>query len=142
MHDSCRNLISGDVCGTSPSAQHTLRLATTVLCRRLPHTLRAARGTWHGAPRACPRVAHKNHRGLARKEKVPARKIKKCMASLWLMAKSSCLAFRHHGTLGSRCRLSAFGFRNRCRKTNNRRPGKEDFCFTRLRSGKELPDCA
>ena len=30
------------------------------------------RGTWHGAPR----VAHKKHRGLARKEKVPARKIK------------------------------------------------------------------
>ena len=41
--------------------------------RRFPRqggAVSTRRGTWHGAPR----VAHKKHRGLARKEKVLARK--------------------------------------------------------------------
>ena len=36
MHGSCRILISGDVCGTSPSAQHILRLTSTAPLRRAP----------------------------------------------------------------------------------------------------------
>ena len=39
-------------------------------CPRRGGAMSTRHGTWHGAPR----VAHKKHRGLARKEKVPARK--------------------------------------------------------------------
>ena len=48
MHDSCRILISGDVCGTSPSSQHILRLTTTALLRQChPDTTPDATGVPH-----------------------------------------------------------------------------------------------
>ena len=58
------------------------------------------RGTWHGAPR----VAHKKHRGLARK-KSSGSENKNFMTFPWPMAMSSCLAFRHHWR---ECPTSAF----------------------------------
>ena len=55
-----------------PWGQPELAVGGRRRCPRQGGAMSTRRGTWHGAPR----VAHKKHRGLARKEKVPARKIK------------------------------------------------------------------
>ena len=54
-----------------PWGQPELAVGGRRRCPRQGGAMSTRRGTWHGAPR----VAHKKHRGLARKEKNPARKI-------------------------------------------------------------------